>query len=116
LLADDHKGILDRISRTLTDQFEIIATVSDGLAAFDCTLRLQPDVLILDFAIPNMNGIQIGRELRKRGIKSAIVFLTIQVDPDYMQAVAEIGAGYVSKRRMQTDLISAIRAELCKKL
>lgn len=116
VLADDHPGNLDRISRTLGDEFEILAKVADGVAAFDCALKLQPDVLVLDFAMPGMNGIQTARELRSRGFTSAIIFLTIHADADYLQAIAEIGAGYVSKSRMQTELVPAIRAQLRQKL
>jgi DNA-binding NarL/FixJ family response regulator len=115
VLADDHQGNLDRVTRTLGDQFDILAKVSDGVAAFNCALQLQPDILILDFAMPNMNGIQTARELRKRGFQSAILFLAIHADADYMQVVDEIGAGYVSKLRMQTELVPAIRAELLKR-
>jgi DNA-binding NarL/FixJ family response regulator len=115
VLADDHPGNLDRVSRTLGDEFEILAKVADGVAAFDCALRLQPDILILDFAMPHMNGIQTARELRKRGFPSAILFLAIQADADYLEVLNEIGAGYVSKPRMQTELVPAIRAELRKR-
>jgi DNA-binding NarL/FixJ family response regulator len=114
ILADDHPGMLDHLSRILGDRFEIVATASDGIEAVDRALQLQADVVILDFSMPNMNGVQTGRELRNRGCKSAIVFLTIHADPDYMQAVAEIGAGCVAKVRMDTDLIPAINAALRK--
>jgi DNA-binding NarL/FixJ family response regulator len=112
VLADDHPGNLDRISRTLGDEFEILAKVADGVEAVDCALELQPDILILDFAMPRMNGIQTARELRKQGFPSAILFLAIQADADYLQVLDQIGAGYVSKLRMQTELVPAIRAEL----
>jgi DNA-binding NarL/FixJ family response regulator len=115
VLADDHPGNLDRISRILGDEFEILAEVADGVAAFDRALELQPDILILDLAMPKMNGIQTGRELRKRGFTPAILFLTIHADADYLQAMAEIGAGYVSKIRMQAELVPAVRAELRKR-
>ena len=112
VLADDHQGNLDRITRTLGDDFHILAKVADGVAAFHCALQLQPDILILDFAMPSMNGIQTARELRKRGFQSAILFLSIHADADYMQVIGEIGAGYVSKQRMQTDLVPAIRSRI----
>ena len=115
VLADDHPGNLDRVARTLGDQFEILAQVADGVAAFNHALELQPDILILDFAMPNMNGIQTARELRKRGFQSAILFVSIKADMDYMQAMEEIGAGYVSKSRMQTELLPAMQAELHKR-
>jgi DNA-binding NarL/FixJ family response regulator len=115
ILADDHPGNLERTSRTLGEEFEILARVRDGVEAFQSALELQPDILILDFSMPRMNGIQTARELRKRGFCSAILFLTIHIDDDYMEVLHEIGAGFVSKLRMQTELIPAIRNELQKK-
>ena len=114
VLADDHPGNLERISRTLGDEFNILAKVRDGLAAFQSVLELQPDILILDFSMPRMNGIQAASELRKRGFRSAILFVTIQADDDYMEVLSEIRAGFVSKQKIQTELVPAVRAELQK--
>jgi DNA-binding NarL/FixJ family response regulator len=114
VLADDHPGNLERISRTLGDEFNILAKVRDGLAAFQSVLELQPDILILDFSMPRMNGIQAASELRKRGFRSAILFVTIQADDDYMEVLSEIRAGFVSKLKIQTELVPAVRAELQK--
>jgi DNA-binding NarL/FixJ family response regulator len=114
VMADDHPGNLARVLEILGDEFEILAQVADGATALSCALALQPDILILDFAMPRMNGIQTARELRKRGYRSSILFLSIQADADYMEALNEIGARFVSKLRMQTELAPAIRAELNK--
>jgi DNA-binding NarL/FixJ family response regulator len=115
MLADDHPGNLQRVSQILGDEFEIVAKVRDGLAALNSARQLKPDILILDFSMPGMNGIQVARELRKSGYRSAILFLTIQADDDYLEVLQEIGAGFVSKLRMQKELVSAVRAELRKR-
>jgi DNA-binding NarL/FixJ family response regulator len=115
IVADDHPGNLDRVAKTLGDEFEILAQVGDGVAAFHSALEHQPDVLILDFSMPRMHGIQAARELRKRGFRAVILFLSIQADADYMEVLHEIGAGFVSKLRLETNLIPAIKAELQKK-
>jgi DNA-binding NarL/FixJ family response regulator len=114
LLADDHQGILNRVSGLLADEFEVIAQLGDGAEVLHHATRLQPDAVILDFFMPTIDGIHAARELRKRGIRSAIIFLTMQRDPDYMDAAEEIKAGYVLKTRMQSDLLIAIRQELLK--
>jgi DNA-binding NarL/FixJ family response regulator len=114
LLADDHEGVLARVSRLLGNEFKVVAQVRDGMDALNYATLLRPDAVILDFCMPSMDGVCAARELRKRGIRSAIVFLTIQLDPDYMQAAEEIGAGYVPKDRMQSDLLPTIRRELGK--
>jgi DNA-binding NarL/FixJ family response regulator len=113
-MADDHPAHLAQVLQILNDEFEILAMASDGETALNTALALQPDIVILDFAMPRRNGIQTARELRKRGFRSAILFLTIQADPDYMEVLADLGAGYVSKLKMQTELVPAIRAALAK--
>jgi DNA-binding NarL/FixJ family response regulator len=114
VVADDHLGNLERVCETLRTDFEVLAQVQDGLAALHTAMELQPDILILDFSMPKMDGIQTARELRKRNFRSAILFLTIHADDDYMEVLSELRAGYVSKVRMQTNLVPAIRAELRK--
>ena len=113
-MADDHLGNLERVCETLSTDFEVLAQVQDGLTAFHAAIELQPDILILDFSMPKMDGIQTARELRKRNFRSAILFLTIHADDGYMEVLSELRAGYVSKVRMQTNLVPAIRAELRK--
>jgi DNA-binding NarL/FixJ family response regulator len=115
LLADDHQGVLARVSRLLENEFELVAQVTNGLDALNYATLLKPDAAILDFSMPGMDGVSAARELRRRGIRSAIVFLSIQLDPDYIQVAEEIGAGYVPKTRMQSDLLATIRRELFKK-
>src|ERR1700753_1388457 len=112
VVADDHLGNLERVCETLSTDFEVLAQVQDGLTAFHAAIELQPDILILDFSMPKMDGIQTARELRKRNFRSAILFLTIHADDDYMEVLSELRAAYVSKVRLQTNLVPAIRAEL----
>jgi DNA-binding NarL/FixJ family response regulator len=114
VVADDHLGNLERVCETLRTDFEVLAQVQDGLTALHMAMELQPDILILDFSMPKMDGIQTARELRKRNFRSAILFLTIHADDDYLEVLGELRAGYVSKVRMQTNLVPAIRAELRK--
>ena len=80
VVADDHLGNLERVCETLSTDFEVLAQVQDGLTAFHAAIELQPDILILDFSMPKMDGIQTARELRKRNFRSAILFLTIHAD------------------------------------
>jgi DNA-binding NarL/FixJ family response regulator len=112
LLADSHDGVLNRMCRLLGDEFEVLARISDGAEVLDYVARLRPDAVVLDFAMPTMDGLHTARELRKRGITSAIVFLSMQRDLDYMKAAEEVRAGYVLKTRMLSDLLAAIRQEL----
>jgi len=112
VLADDHPAILNRVSSILREEFEIVSSVGDGKTLIEVTELFRPDVVVLDIAMPELNGIHAAREIRRLGIPSRIIFLTVQEDADYIQVATEIGASYVLKARMHTDLLPAIREAL----
>ena len=108
LVADDHAGILERVSNLLDAHFEVVATVQDGLAAVDLTARLKPDLVLLDIIMPEMDGIRAAQEMRRQGSDAKVVFLTVQQDEEYVAAAFESGAtAYVFKSRMHSDLVWA---------
>ena len=113
VVADDVAQVLSAVTALLQGQFEIIATVADGQAALDATMTLEPDLLILDISMPGLSGIAVARELKKRGNKAKIVFLTVHEDSDILATcLASGGLGYVSKVMMETDLVAAMNDAL----
>lgn len=112
VLADDHVGMLNKVVEILGEEVRILAKVQDGHAAVRATLEFKPDVLVLDIAMPKLNGIEAARQLRSRGVATKIIFLTVQEDLDYLRAALQIGASYVLKPRMNTDLVVAVRETL----
>jgi len=113
LLADDSEQILRAVSRLLDAQFELIGTVLNGEQAVEATLRLQPDVLVLDIMMPVMNGLEAARCLKRVGAPTKIVFLTGLEDSALMETAMESGgAGFVFKSQLLTDLPLAIRTAL----
>jgi len=110
LLADDHQTMLSRVRRELGEEFEIVATVTDGRAAVEAALLYDPDVLVTDLSMPVMDGLQVASALKANHSRAKIVFLTIHEDADFFDAAFSAGAsGYVTKARLSTDLIVAIR-------
>jgi DNA-binding NarL/FixJ family response regulator len=110
LLADDHQTMLSRVRRELGEEFEIVATVTDGKAAVEAALLYDPDVLVTDISMPVMDGLQVASALKANHSRAKIVFLTIHEDADFFDAAFSAGAsGYVTKARLSTDLIVAIR-------
>jgi DNA-binding NarL/FixJ family response regulator len=110
LLADDSETVLEEVRGELANQFEIIGAVANGRDAIDASLRLHPDVLVLDIAMPVLNGIQAASALRGSHLRTKILFLSIHEQPEYIAAAFSAGAsGYVSKRRLVIDLAVAIR-------
>jgi DNA-binding NarL/FixJ family response regulator len=110
LLADDNSEILATIREELAEEFEIIGTVSNGQDAVEAALRFDPDVVVLDIAMPILDGIQVSSRIHERNERTKILFLTIQEHNEYVSAAFAAGAsGYVTKRRLLTDLGYAIR-------
>ena len=109
VLADDLAQVLSAAAALLKEKFEIVAMVTDGQAALDATLALAPDLVVLDISMPGMSGIEVARELKRRGNRAKIVFLTVHQDSDILTTCfAAGGLGYVVKVLMQTDLIPAM--------
>ena len=113
LAADDRAPVLSALDALLRQSFDVVGLVPDGRTALEETLKLEPDVVVLDISMPEMSGIEVARELRKRHSKAKIVFLTVHKDPDILaSSLAAGGLGYVLKVRMDTDLIPAMKEAL----
>ena len=113
LLADDLTAVLSAVATLLQDSFEIVGMASDGRTALDTALALQPNLVVLDISMPDMSGIEVARELKRRGCRSRIVFLTVHEDEDIRATcLAAGGLGYVLKVLMETDLIPAMNEGL----
>ncbi len=109
LAADDHALTLANVSTLLAESFDLVAAVTDGLQAVDAASRLDPDVVVLDVTMPNLNGFQTARELTRTGSRAKIVMLTMHQSDDFVAAAVTSGAGaYVLKSRMASDLEAAI--------
>ena len=113
VVADDHSPVLTTVAAMLRDSFDVVGLVSDGRAALEATLELEPDLVVLDISMPVMSGIEVALELKKLGCKAKIVFLTVHEDADILLACqAAGGLGYVIKGFMATDLVLAINEAL----
>jgi DNA-binding NarL/FixJ family response regulator len=109
LLVDDHEDFLRKLRRELDVKFEIVGTAENGQDAIDAVRRLDPDVLVIDMAMPVLDGLQAAERLRDARCRTKIVFLTIHEQSEYVAAAFAAGAsGYVSKRHVASDLVSAI--------
>lgn len=110
LLADDSEAVLAELRGELGEEFEIVGTAENGEEAIQAVLRFDPDVLVLDIAMPGLNGIQASLRLRASHPRTRILFLSIHEQPEYISAAFSAGAsGYVTKRRLASDLARAIR-------
>lgn len=113
LVADDHRAMLDSLVRLLSCEFEVVATASDGLAVVETATRLQPDVLVLDIAMPGLNGIAAAARLKESGSTAKVVFVTNLRDREFVQESLALGdIGFVVKDRLVADLLPAIHQVL----
>jgi RNA polymerase sigma factor (sigma-70 family) len=113
LLADDHRIVREGLKSLLQSQpdLEVIAEASDGRQAVEMARDLDPDVVVMDVAMPQLNGIEATRQLAgdDRGMK--IVALSMHSDRRYVSEALKAGAsGYVLKDGAFDELITAIRA------
>ena len=117
LLADDHKEMRDTVEHLLESEFDIVGTVAGGEELLKAESETHPDVCVLDISMPKVSGIQAANQLKARGSKTRVIFLTVHEDTDFLQAALDTGAlGYVLKSRIVSDLSQAIRTVLCGEL
>ena len=111
LLADDHDAVVRGTWRLLEGEFDVRGAVTDGSLLVETAAHFEADVIVLDVGLPELTGIEAARELRQRGCRSALVFLSIHQERSILDAALEAGAtGYVFKTRAGEDLVPAVRA------
>jgi DNA-binding NarL/FixJ family response regulator len=118
LLVDDMPEILAVSAEVLRPHCDIVGTAADGISAIAAVKKHTPDVLVLDLAMPGLNGIETARLIRTAGCQAAIVFLSgnmdfMTADTEFMTTALEAGgSGFVAKRAISSDLPVAIREAL----
>jgi two-component system, NarL family, response regulator NreC len=114
VLADDHPVVRQGVRRLLErDEFEILGEASDGLEAIRLAEQLHPDVLVLDLAMPTLNGMGAVREIARVSPRTKIIVLTMYTEEHHILGALRAGVkGCVSKTQAPEHLLQAIR-EVC---
>jgi DNA-binding NarL/FixJ family response regulator len=113
LMADDHLMLLEAFKALLEPDFEVVGTVTDGRALLEEFARLNPDVVLLDVAMPLLNGLDAGRQLKAQRRSVKLIYLTMNPDPDLAGEALRLGAsGYVLKSSAAQELKQAIQEAL----
>ncbi len=112
LLADDHHVLRSGLRLLIDSQadLEVIGEVGNGTEAVEAVISLQPDVLLLDLAMPGMDGIGVIKSLRREGNQTKILVLTMYEDEGYLKNVIQAGGtGYLLKKALDAELLTALR-------
>ena len=113
IIADDHSLVAEALRRLVTPHFDVIAMVGDGHSLVNKALALKPEAVIVDVAMPLLNGLEACRELRAKAPRVKLVFLTMNEDPELaVEAMKAGAAGYVLKKSAASELVLAIQAAL----
>ncbi len=115
VLAEDHTILREGLKALLSAEpsMEVVCEADNGREALRCVGRYAPDLILIDLAMPKMNGLEAIREIRKRHEKTRIVVLTVHRTEEYVHAALEAGAdGYVLKDSTHAELLMAIRRVL----
>jgi two-component system response regulator NreC len=112
LLADDHNVLRKGLRRILEEQpdLEVVGEASDGREAVNLNNLLRPDIVVMDIAMPLMNGLEATRQILQRNTDVNVLILSMYSDENYVVQVLRAGArGYLLKDTAEEDLITAVR-------
>lgn len=113
LLVDDHTIVRQGLKALLgfQDGIEVVGEAEDGRQAIEKAKELVPDIIVIDITMPNLNGIEATRQLKKINPEMKVLVLTVHDNEEYIHQVLQAGAsGYLLKESAVSDLVSAINA------
>jgi DNA-binding NarL/FixJ family response regulator len=113
LIADDHTLVAELCKRLLETDFDVVGVVADGRALVQAAAKLRPDVVVLDVAMPILNGLDAGQRVKELLPAVKLVYLTMNPDSDVAAEAFERGAsGYLLKTCAASEMVLAVREAL----
>lgn len=110
LLADDHRLLREAFTHLLETDCEVVGAVADGRALLAAAPVLRPDIVVVDVAMPLLNGLDAARQLKRLMPRVGVIFLTMNDDPAVAAEAFRVGAsGYLLKNSAASELLLAIR-------
>lgn len=113
LIAEDHTLVAETCRLLLEPEYEIVGIVGDGRALLKAAEELRPDLVILDIAMPQLNGLDAGQMIREKKLAPKLIYLTMSAEPELAAEAFRRGAsGYVLKQCSADELLIAVRRVL----
>ncbi|HEU5022938.1 MAG TPA: response regulator transcription factor, partial [Bryobacteraceae bacterium] len=112
LLVDDHSLVRHGFRRMLEDEpgITVVGEASDGFEAVELALALKPRVIVMDFALPSMNGAVATRRILAGLPEAKVLMLSMHAEPDYVRTCLDAGArGYLLKNAIDLELVEAVK-------
>jgi DNA-binding NarL/FixJ family response regulator len=112
LLVDDHGLVRRGFRRLLEDdeEIEVVGEGSNGMEAIELARKLKPDVIVMDYAMPELDGLQATHEIRRQVPSAAILIISMHSDDNYVRNALAAGArGYMLKSAVEVDLADAVK-------
>jgi DNA-binding NarL/FixJ family response regulator len=111
MLADDHRMLREGLGRSMREQgFDIVGEAGDGAEAVQMAMRLRPDVILMDVTMPEMDGVEACRAIRKDLTGTQVVMLTMHADQEVLASAIRAGAsGYLVKDCSTEEIAAAVR-------
>ena len=113
LIADDHTLLAEACKHLLEPEFDVVGIADNGRALLQLASELKPEIVILDIAMPQLNGLDAGKQIKHLLPATKLVFLTMNMSPEVAAEAFRSGASaYVVKSSAASDLVRAIRRAL----
>ena len=111
VIADDHSMVREGIKQLLEldGDIEVIGEAKDGIECLNVLSKVTPEVLLLDINMPNMNGLEVLKQIKEKEINTKVIILTVHNEVEYLMKAVEIGIdGYMLKDSDSAELRKAI--------
>ncbi|MGZ9204926.1 MAG: response regulator transcription factor [Nitrospira sp.] len=113
-IADDHALIRAAFQKLLEQECDVVGCAADGRALLEAAPQLQPDIIVLDIAMPLLNGLDAGSQIKRLMPSVKLIFLTVNEDPEVVRHAFRLGAsGYLHKNSVASELFQAIHNVMC---
>ncbi|MEL6429234.1 MAG: response regulator transcription factor [Planctomycetota bacterium] len=113
LIADDHQIFLDGLERLLQPEYDVVGKAANGTQLVALAKECDPDLIVTDYSMPDLNGVEAVAEIGKVNSRAKVVILTMHEDAEYASEAIEKGVqGYVLKRAAASELLAALREAL----